>query len=251
MKILLMMVAGVVVGSDFRSLLEQHRFAELVSAIDSNSIEVSDEDKKLFERTKADISRQMNTISVLLSSRKKQQAIAPIFKWGQSLGDVFLHLKLSHRFDAPGCLEVSSISAESSEGRLKFRSECVMASSPLSFSLDFALFKAAKNVELQKESVGTYTLIISKETPEIWPDIFADFAERNGYKSRIWFELEDKYPKDMEEFLSAHEKYIDEKNKEAKNAAKNEKIEKAAKEAASSEPIKPEKTEEPEKSSDL
>lgn len=34
------------------------------------------------------------------------QKVRPVFKWGQSKRSVYLHVKYSHRFDAPGCLDI-------------------------------------------------------------------------------------------------------------------------------------------------
>jgi len=34
---------------------------------------------------------------------QKIQRISPVVKWGQSMDNVLLEVKLAHRFDAPGC----------------------------------------------------------------------------------------------------------------------------------------------------
>lgn len=133
-----------------------------------------------------------------------------------------MHLKLSHRFDAPGCLEVTHISHNVTDSKLNFRAECVQATSPLVFLLAFDLFANATEVTLTKESVGTYILRVTKSQPEIWPDIFADYSIRNNFKTRIWFELEDKYPDDMGQFLSKMEKYVEQKKADAKKRERAE-----------------------------
>jgi hypothetical protein len=44
-------------------------------------------------------------IDNLIALSKKKQSVLPVFKWGQSKQEIFMEVKLSHRFDAPGCLE--------------------------------------------------------------------------------------------------------------------------------------------------
>lgn len=47
----------------------------------------------------------LKRIDVLIAKSKKPQVVLPVFKWGQSKTEVFIEIKLSHRFDAPGCLD--------------------------------------------------------------------------------------------------------------------------------------------------
>ena len=44
-------------------------------------------------------------IDNLISLNKKKQKVSPVFKWGQSNEEIFMEIKLSHRFDSPGCIE--------------------------------------------------------------------------------------------------------------------------------------------------
>ena len=104
---------------------------------------------------------------------------------------------------------MSSITAEAVEGRLQLRAECVQASSPLLFTLDFALFAPAMAHPLERESAGTYLLRLSKAQPELWPDIFAERTARAAHKSRVWHELEGEYPEDMAAALRLMEEYLE------------------------------------------
>ena len=44
-------------------------------------------------------------IDSLIVESKTKQFVVPVFKWGQSNEEIFIEIKLSHRFDSPGCLE--------------------------------------------------------------------------------------------------------------------------------------------------
>ena len=52
----------------------------------------------------------VSRIDHLIAKSRRRQSVMPVFKWGQSNQEVFIEVKLSHRFDAPGCLE--SISSD-------------------------------------------------------------------------------------------------------------------------------------------
>lgn len=67
-----------------------------------NNIDVSSE----LEDLKMDILQDLSELEMRLKPKKEPQNVRPVFKWGQTFRRVFIHLKYSHRFDAPGCLDV-------------------------------------------------------------------------------------------------------------------------------------------------
>ena len=67
-----------------------------------NNINVSSE----LESLKMDILQDLNELEQRLKPKKEPQNVRPVFKWGQTYRRVFIHLKYSHRFDAPGCLDI-------------------------------------------------------------------------------------------------------------------------------------------------
>lgn len=68
---------------------------------------------KAFQICKKLAEFQISKLDVLISESKPKQFVTPVFKWGQSNEEIFIEIKLSHRFDSPGCLE--SIKAEKVE----------------------------------------------------------------------------------------------------------------------------------------
>ena len=204
-------LVGVAMAQGFTELLDAQRFEQIIDGLQSGALVPTLAEKQLFAQRRSELLRQIDDLTRAISSLKEQQVVSPAFKWGQSRADVFLQIKLSHRFEAPGCLDVGHIEASTADGRLRFRAECVQATSPLVFQLDFALFGAADHHELERESVGTYLLRLHKASPELWPDIFADFSARASHRSHIWLELEKEHPDDMSDFLQLMEDYIERK----------------------------------------
>lgn len=143
--------------------------------------------------------------------------VAPVMKFGQSEDEVHVFLKLSHRFDSPGCLELTKEPEVSVDvDRLKFRAECVQAQYPMIFVLSFQLFREVSKVKLEKMSIGNYRLVLTKQVSGIWEDLFLHFDDRSKYTVKVWYELEDRYPEAMEKFYSAMERYFKSKKEEKK-----------------------------------
>ena len=191
-------------------------FAKIIRNINDKVYAVDDEIKQEFEKFRNGVLGSLDNVSITISNAKKKQEVFPVMKWGQSASEVFIHLKLSHRFDAPGCLELIKDPEAHVEGRrLILRAECVQATSPMLFVLDFDLLKHAQSIRLTKRSVGTYEVVLKKKEEGIWEDLFYDFDERSKYTLKVWYELEDVYSEAMEQFYEKMDKYFKQK-KEAK-----------------------------------
>ena len=172
---------------------------------------------------KNDIIRELENLKNLISQKKKKQAIIPVFKWGQNKKKTFLFIKLSHRFDAPGCLEFSDEKPflKIHSNKFIFEVNCVQATQPLVFKLDFDLFDLVKEeFEIEKRGVGTLKITLEKNKEGIWKDLFQNFEDRYLFKAKIWYELEEVFKKDMEEFYRLNDEYVDLKKKEKKKKNK-------------------------------
>jgi hypothetical protein len=182
---------------------------------------VDDDIKQEFDKFRNGVLKNLDNVSISISNAKKKQEVFPVMKWGQSASEVFIYVKLSHRFDAPGCLElIKDPEAHVKEKRLVLRAECVQATSPMLFVLDFDLLKPADSIKVTKKSVGTYEVVLKKRDEQIWEDLFSDFDERSKYTIKVWYELEDVYPEVMEEFYEKMDKYFKQKKEVKKRIAK-------------------------------
>ena len=181
---------------------------------------IDDESKRIFDVFKTKVHRDLDSLTQLMNNFKQKMEVAPVMKWGQSETEVHIFLKLSHRFDSPGCLDLlkePEMSFENNE--LHFKAECVQASYPLIFVLDFEVFGQVEKAKLEKMSIGNYRLILSKTDSLIWDDLFRVFDDRNRFTIKIWYELEDRYPYAMEAFYTKMEKYFKLKKEEKKKKA--------------------------------
>ena len=67
-----------------------------------NDINVTSE----LESLKMDIMQDLSELEAKLKPKRQPQVVRPVFKWGQTFRKIYIHLKYSHRFDAPGCLDI-------------------------------------------------------------------------------------------------------------------------------------------------
>lgn len=84
----------------------------------------------------------------------------------------------------------------------------------MDFKVDFELFHDVDNIETTETSVGTYKLTIHKKKEEIWEDIFKNYDDRKMYTMKIWYDIEDKFPEDMQLFYDKMEDYFNKKKEE-------------------------------------
>jgi hypothetical protein len=84
-----------------------------------NDINVSAE----LESLKMDILQDLNELEQRLKPKKLPQNVRPVFKWGQTYRKIYIHLKYSHRFDAPGCLDVYKQSLNIYQGKEKTKDD--------------------------------------------------------------------------------------------------------------------------------
>ena len=64
--------------------------------------------------------------------------------------------------------------------------------------------------------MGTFSLELIKNEENIWPDLFNDFSSRSKIKHKIWYEIENRYPDDMEIFYDKLSKYLENKKNKKK-----------------------------------
>lgn len=81
----------------------------------------------------------------------------PVFMWGQSEDSIIIHVKFSHRFDTPGCLDISEETFEVKGKKLYYRANCMQTHQPIKFIIDLNLYGEAEEEGkvIRKGSVGT------------------------------------------------------------------------------------------------
>jgi hypothetical protein len=170
--------------------------------------------KEQFEVCRKIAESAVQRIDNLIARSKKPQKVQPVFKWGQSNSEVFIEIKLSHRFDAPGCLDtlsredVHDVISLTQGTSFRFSRKCVQANQPLLFELEFPLFQPIESVDLEPNSVGKLTVVLKKSEEKLWKDLFSDPADRKKFTFKVWSELSDSYP-EMEDFYELYDDYLE------------------------------------------
>lgn len=203
-----------------RKLLEELRtlkFREIADNLKQGRYSLDESLKKEFEAFRTRLHEDLEHLGVTISNFRPKMEVAPVMKWGQSELEVHIFLKMSHRFDSPGCLELTKEPEVSIDGnRLRFMAECVQAQYPMIFVLDFGLLREVTSFRLERMSIGNYRLVLVKAEGDIWEDLFADFEDRTRFTVKVWYELEDRYPEAMEQFYAKMERYFKAKKEEKK-----------------------------------
>lgn len=133
---------------------------------------------------------------------------SPAFQWAQNLDKVFIEIKYAHRFDSPGCLEVSKENINIEGSSIDFQAFCVQGDVPIKFNLALELFGNVDKSQsiFSSTSVGRYQLTLKKDEPVYWKSLLAKGVD-SPPNMRMWLEIREKY-------LEEIQKYIDEKDEE-------------------------------------
>lgn len=142
--------------------------------------------------------------------------VFPAFEWAQSLDRVFINIKYSHRWDAPGCNEVKKEHVESFENLVMFTAYCIQGDTPIKFTLNLDLYDNVdeKESKYTSSSVGRYQLSLKKEKSGYWKNIVRKGADLPS-NMRTWLEMREKY-------LSEIQKYLDEVEEQEDNNLEEE-----------------------------
>ena len=138
------------------------------------------------EGFKSQLNSEFRFLKDQLKPVKSWQIVRPVFKWGQNKEYIFISLKYSHRFDAPGCLDLieQQLNIHSSDedilkeediknkdtnllkskvdgNNFDFITKCKVGSSSFKYSLKFPLFNDVKYFKVKK-GIFLFLLFINK-----------------------------------------------------------------------------------------
>ena len=154
------------------------------------------------------------------------QTVFPAFQWAQSMDDVFLELKFSHRHDTPGCLEMKNMNVDIQNNTVTFVGYCVLGDVPIKIDFFINTWKGINITESSHRfgSAGRYQITLRKaESGMYWDKLLAD-GSPIPTNMRVWFEMKDKFEEQL--------KKCEEKDEEDEFKREGEQIEKAANEKA-------------------
>ena len=207
-----LLISGCKLITEFETLLQSGQLETIIKKLEQGELKANDDHAHIFENHKAQLNRMMSELSLRVASAGKPQIPStPVIRWGQSQANLFMQVKLSHRFDAPACIQIESYNAKLENSVLIFSAVCHQAQKLIRFAFEIELFEDAKKVEVKQESIGTFVITVEKSVEKIWPDLFRNYEQRSLFKTKVWVELEKEHKNDMEEFLKLMEIYLDNK----------------------------------------
>lgn len=135
------------------------------------------------------------------------QLVVPVIQWAQSLNNVFLYLKFSHRHDAPGCPEVKNLNIDLLPHELYLTAYCIQADIPIKFELKLPFFVniTAEESTHSAQSNGRYIFTLMKgQTGMYWDRLVKEISDYPKH-TRLWLEMHEKYKSEIENFINDDE----------------------------------------------
>jgi len=129
--------------------------------------------------------------------------IKPAFKWAQSLDNIFIETKFSHRLDAPACIDILDQKIKITEKHLNLTAKCRRGDDTLHFKL-FLNFYDNVNVSAsswEKQSMGRIYIHLKKKIlPNRWAKLYMNDEEDKPGRVQLWKEMHEKYEKSLENY---------------------------------------------------
>ena len=127
-------------------------------------------------------------------------SINPALKWAQSPDMLFMDIKYAHRFDSPGCLELTNRTIEVEKQRFGVEGDCSQSGERVKVRLDLQLY-AEIDTEASfysDSSAGRLTVNLKKLTPSIWPLPISGTTKPTNMLP--WWEMKEKYAEEVTAF---------------------------------------------------
>mmetsp|Transcript_10195 Transcript_10195/g.30256 ORF Transcript_10195/g.30256 Transcript_10195/m.30256 type:complete len:638 (+) Transcript_10195:83-1996(+) len=121
------------------------------------------------------------------------QQVSPAFQWAQNDTCIFLTIKYTVRWNAPGALEVTDPSVNMSYNMFNFTALGKHSNLKYKYSLGLKLFDLIVNTTStwSAASVGKLSVTLRKKWPRKWPRLIADKKAKIG-NMHVWMEMQDK-----------------------------------------------------------
>lgn len=120
------------------------------------------------------------------------QQVSPAFQWAQNDTCVFLTVKFTVRWNAPGALEVSDPSVNISDATFNFTGHGKHSNNKYFYSLSLELFDRISSTHSQwsAASVGKLSVTLRKKWPRKWPRLLGNKKTKIG-NMHLWMEKQD------------------------------------------------------------
>lgn len=126
------------------------------------------------------------------------QQVAPAFQWAQNDTCIFLTVKFTARWNAPGALGVTEPTVEIVANKFNFTGLGKHSNNKYKYQLGLKLFDnvAPADSTWNAASVGKLSVILRKAWPRKWPRLLMDKKAKIG-NMHVWMETQDRLNADL------------------------------------------------------
>jgi hypothetical protein len=150
--------------------------------------------KDLYSLIDNNRSKLKSLLHLISLNETDYQTVTPSLRWAQSLQNIFIEIKFAHRFDSPGCIDITNINHDyMNNTHLHLNASCILGETPIKFNLHFELFKPINHNQTvySSSSVGRYHITLYKSHKTYWKRL--PKREEDIINMRSWFEMAEKY----------------------------------------------------------
>lgn len=106
----------------------------------------------------------------------QKQQVTPVYRWAQNSTSIFLTIKYSVKWDAPGAVNVKDPKVTMTDGLFSFRATGEHSGNRYEYMLDIDLFDQIIDAESSwsAASVGRFTAVLAKKRSRKWPRLLLD-----------------------------------------------------------------------------
>lgn len=144
------------------------------------------------------IRRELDELSRLLNKKHSVVAtLSPAFQWAQSSDHIYLNIKFTYRWNAPGALKIENETVSIQNNTFFFSATGSHSQEKKKYVLNLELFDEIDSdlSEWSFGSVGKLSCTLVKKRPNtIWPRLLKD-QKLKIPNMHIWWEMKEKYEK--------------------------------------------------------
>ncbi|GBG23892.1 Hypothetical Protein FCC1311_001112 [Hondaea fermentalgiana] len=170
------------------------------------------------------IRRKLTEATGILQQAKLQSStvVAPAFEWAQSRDQVFLGVKFAHKLDAPACIDLADERIEILSKRVSLSATCKGKHKTFHLELELLDEIDPDKSSWTLASVGRGTFSLVKAEPDVrWHRLLKSATDKPR-NMHTWWQLTEKYAKELDDLDAAKTKTSKEKPKRDGKAAEDE-----------------------------
>ena len=142
------------------------------------------------------LQKHLADLKTTIEQSLPMSTVAPAYQWAQSLTDVLLNVKFSHKLDAPATLNVEASNVTITKNQIIVKA----SDGRKNFNLDIGLLKNIRHEEStwSMASVGRMSITLKKEYISRWARL--QKSKKKPANQHFWFDVHEQYADALERF---------------------------------------------------